>query len=266
MGLTYWLKESPTIRAAIHFATAFWVFQAALVLVCAALNLSQVALAVQQLVFLVAASAPAAAPAFEESLNVPASQVMVLPPHFVVSGMQHLEASVEAQVAVAQCNVAALVCFFIPAAQVKLEHLALAVQQLVFLVATSLPAAAPAFEGSWNLPASQVMVLPPHFVVSFTQHLEASVEAQVAAAQCNVAASVCFFIPAAQECVELEHLALAVQQLVFLAAASAPARVLAFEGSLNVPASQVIVFPPHFVVSGVQQSGHFAADTAAALQ
>jgi len=61
------------------------------------------------------------------------------------------------------------------------------------------------------------------------QHVAASVAAQVAVAQFDVAAL--FFIPAAQEGVKLEHLAVAVQQLVFMAAALAPARVSAFEGS-----------------------------------
>jgi len=107
------------------------------------------------------------------------------------------------------------------------------------------------------MPAPQAMVFPPHFVVSFMQHVAASVAAQVAVAQVAVAAL--FFIPAAQEGVKLEHLALAVQQLVFLAAASAPAPVLAFEESRNLPASQTMVCPPHFVKSGVQQAGHFPA-------
>ena len=124
--------------------------------------------------------------------------------------------------------------------------MAWAVQQLIFLAAASAPAAVLAFEGSWNLPAPQVTVLPPHFVVSAMQHVEASVAAQGAFAQFNVAASTFFFFPAAQAYVE--HLALAVQQLVFMAAwldpkkvGWTPAAVLAFEGSWSLPAPQVTV-------------------------
>ena len=119
---------------------------------------------------------------------------------------------------------------------------------MVFMAAALAPAAAPAFEGSLNLPVSHVTKLPPHFVVSFMQHVEASVAAQVAVAQFNAAALLCFFIPAAQECVELEHLAWAVQQLDFMAAILAPAALFAFAGSLNMPASQEMLLVPHFAV------------------
>ena len=158
MQLTYWLKERHPIKPTMYFATVVSVFQAALVLVLVllALNCSQVAFAVQQLVFMAAASAPAATPAFEGSLNVPTAQVPAWPPHFVASFMQHFEASVAAQVAVAQFVVAAGVIDFIPAAQVYVEHLACALQQVVFMAAASVPAAVPAFEGSLNVPAAQM--------------------------------------------------------------------------------------------------------------
>ena len=67
---------------------------------------------------------------------------------------------------------AAEVFSFIPAAHLKLawEHVAMSVQQAVF-PAASLTPTVPALAGSWYFPAAHVIVLPPHFAVSFSQHV-----------------------------------------------------------------------------------------------
>jgi len=66
---------------------------------------------------------------------------------------------------------AAEVFFFIPAAHTALVHVAMSVQQAVFIAAASAPPAMPALPESWYFPEAHVTVLPPHFVVSFSQHV-----------------------------------------------------------------------------------------------
>jgi len=58
---------------------------------------------------------------------------------------------------------------FVPAAHVAAAHVALSVQQLIFSAAASAPPAMPALVGSSYFPAAHATVLPPHFVVSFSQ-------------------------------------------------------------------------------------------------
>jgi len=141
---------------------------------------------------------------------------------------------------------AAEVFFFIPAAHTALVHVAMFVQQAIFRAASSAPPAVPALARSWYFPAPHATVLPPHFVVSFSQHV---LEEQEAAFDVHfvAAAEVFFFIPAAHTA--LVHVAMSVQQAVFRAASSAPPAMPALAVSRYFPEAHVTVLPAHFVLS-----------------
>jgi len=147
---------------------------------------AQVAFVVQQRSFFSASSAAFAieVPALLGSQYLSASHVSaVIPPHFVVSAVQHADAVQEAA-SLEQVVVEAAVMLVYPAAQVYVEHIAFVVQQLFFLSVSVVPAVLPAFAESQYLPVSHVSpVIPPHFVVSSSQHVEASPVAQVSDAQ-----------------------------------------------------------------------------------
>ena len=141
---------------------------------------------------------------------------------------------------------AAEVFFFIPAAHAALAHVATSVQQAAFRAAPSDPPATPALLGSWYFPAAQATVLPPHFVVSCTQHVLLEQEA-ASDVHFVVLAAALFFIPAPH--MASAHVAMFLQQAIFRAASSTPPATPALEGSWYFPEAQVTVLPPHFVVS-----------------
>jgi hypothetical protein len=175
-----------------------------------------------------------------------ALQVTLLPPHFVVSTSQHVD-GLQVALAPVQCVVAAAVFNVIRIGATLLQaypaHVALAVQQLAW---KSEAIAVPALAVSSNEVASQEFeefVLPPHFVASFSQHVDWSLVLQVSVVQFMLAAFVFNLYPAAQAFAS--HAAFAVQH----AASVVPTVVAALA---NVPVGQVIEAPPHFVVSASQ--------------
>jgi len=236
-------------------------------------KLLQDAFAVQQFVSLAVASLPAAAPAFALSLNFVAALALqgfeARPPHFVVSGSQHvLPSTRRAQVAPAHL-VVGLVFNLYPAEQKPVVgHVALAVQQFVSLAVASLPAVTPAFVVSLNFVAALALqgseARPPHFVVSASQHVPSSpvvppqpVVVETQAAPGHLLGLVFNLYPAEQKPV-VGHVPLAVQQFVSLAVASLPAVAPAFALSLNFVAALALqgseARPPHTVVSTMQHA------------
>jgi hypothetical protein len=154
---------------------------------------------------------------------------------------------------------AAEVFFFIPAPHVASAHVAMSVQQAVFRAASSAPPAMAALAGSWYFPEAHVTVLPPHFEVSFSQHVlleqEAAFDVHFVAL-----AEAFFFIPVPH--MATAHVAMSVQQAVFRAASSAPPAMPALEGSKYFPEAHVTVLPAHFVLSSqhvLQASALFVA-------
>jgi len=150
---------------------------------------SQVIWFVQQLDFFVVSETGVVivVPALLVSWYLFASHVITLPPHFAVSASQHVEASLEPQVSVAQKKFSGVPLSFCPAAHKEPcpVHACLAVQQLDFFVAsvTGVAISVPALLVSWYLFASHVITLPPHFVVSGSQHVEASAVVQLLVVQ-----------------------------------------------------------------------------------
>jgi len=151
---------------------------------------AHVPLLVQQLDFFVVSETGVVivVPALLVSWYLFASHVITLPPHFAVSASQHVEASLEPQVSVAQKKFSGVPLSFCPAAHKEPcpVHACLAVQQLDFFVAsvTGVAISVPAFAESQYMFASHASaVTPPHFVVSGSQHVEASAVVQLLVAQ-----------------------------------------------------------------------------------
>jgi len=225
----------------VHFVAAAEVF---FFIPAAHTALAHVAMSVQQAVFRAASSAPDM-PALRGSKYFPAAHVTVLPPHFVVSFSQHVLWTQEAAFDV-HFVAAAAVFFFMPAAHTALAHVAKSVQQAAFRAASSAPPGMPALTASKYFPEAHVTVLPPHFVVSFSQHVlleqEAAFDVHFVAL-----AEAFFFIPVPH--MASAHVAMSVQQAVFRAASSAPATAPALEESKYFPEAHVTVLPAHFVLS-----------------
>jgi len=131
---------------------------------------AHVAMSVQQAAFRAASSVPPGMPALTVSKYFVEAHVTVLPPHFVVSFSQHVLWSQEAASDV-HFVAAAEVFLFMPAAHTALVHVATSVQQAAFRAASSVPPGMPALTVSKYFPEAHVTVLPPHFVVSFSQHV-----------------------------------------------------------------------------------------------
>jgi hypothetical protein len=189
-------------------------------------------------------------PAFVTSETaVPLSHVSVWAPQSVISGSQH---SVVLQVsAPMEHAVSALALFFFmkPVHVVASLHFAKSVQHSAAVFPTL-----PALVGSRYFAvmgsAAQSIVLPPHFVSSTSQHVAI---AQLLASIAHFVSATLAFVFHFPLHVASLHVAISLQQ----SAAVVPT-FPAFVGSRYLPAPQVMLLPPHFVASAVQQAPHAA--------
>jgi len=133
------------------------------------------------------------------------------PPHLVASSSQQVPARQEAAFLAHFVEAAEVFTFipaFIPVVHMASAHVALSVQQASFPAASSTPAM-PALVGSWYFVEAHATVLPPHFVVSISQH---TVGEQEAAFDVHFVSAAEVFAFVAPKHVAAAHVATSVQQ------------------------------------------------------